>query len=631
MTELLSFVRFCWKRFTITQLDQPLVMNFYLCQSTQVCIHVTLYNGRFFLFMSLENIYQRLQLGSLNSKLNFSYLLIGSLSHELFTPINHLVNASDSITKLMKNEKDLSPILREEVLMVHNITQGVMILVQNMLDFGRFMNRSLSVDLSNFRLKQKIEYVADIFRIKARRKKLDFVVGCPDINVTMDKDKLVGLVYIFLDNAMKYTRHGGVQLQVVEITESELIRVSVIDTGVGIDEPDLQKLSDILSNPYSDFRTTTAAGVGIGFRVAQVLLTYLGGGEMTLDVKSIKGAGTVVTFDVPKKSRTPADRSILVIQSKIDNTKSDKHEDNSDLKDANEMKDRKDQRCITQISLSPIRLRSKTPTPEETHLMNAGGGGKILIKQQKANPNQVGFGKLLIDQMSPILTGRSIHKTSGRKISVKKLPHGVMDAQELQRDKAGGVSPSKSGSPINLLGAISPYVTDNAQENNSKDAMREEEGMSPFDNLVEKELGNDKPVALVVDDEILNLDFLQHHLESLGLEVYTAFDGELALELCHKLLILNKAVDVIFMDYNMPAMNGDECTKKLKDTRFYPILKETRIIGLTAHRDENIKSQCLEAGMDMVEYKPFRYEDIENILMKYDIVQAAESYEEPFS
>lgn len=605
-------------------------MNFYLCQSTQVCIHVTLYNGRFFLFMSLENIYQRLQLGSLNSKLNFSYLLIGSLSHELFTPINHLVNATDSIMRLMKNEKELSPVLREEVLMVRNITQGVMILVQNMLDFGRFMNRSLSVDLKNFRLKPEIEFVADIFRVKARRKKLDFVVGCPDINVSMDRDKLVGLVYIFLDNAMKYTRQGGVQLQVVEITESELIRVSVIDTGVGIDEPDLQKLSDILSNPYSDFRTTTAAGVGIGFRVAQILLTYLGGGEMTLDVKSIKGAGTVVTFDVPKKSRTPADRSILVIQSKIDNTKSEKQEDNSDLNDPN-IKDRKDQRCVTQISLSPIRLRSKNQTPDEIHAQNAALGGKIVIKQQKANPNQVGFGKSLIDQMSPILTGRSIHKTSGRKITVKKLPYGVMDAQELHREKPGVVSPTKTGSPMNMFGAISPYITDIIQERDTKEAMREEEGMSPFDNLVEQELATTKPVALVVDDEILNLDFLQHHLEDLGLEVYTAFDGELALELCHKLLILNKAIDVIFLDYNMPAMNGDECAKKLKDSRFFPILKDTRIIGLTAHRDENIKSQCLEAGMDMVEYKPFRYEDIENILLKYEIIPAAESYEEPFS
>lgn len=628
MVELLGFIRFCVKKIGSQNLETPLIMNFYLCQSTQVCIHLILHNGRYFLFMSLENILQRLQLGSLNSKLNFSYLLIGSLSHELFTPINHLVNATDSILKLIKQEKEISSVLREEVQMVRNITQGVMILVQNMLDFGRFMNRSLSVDIRTFNLKQEADYVAEIFKIKARRKKLDFIVGCPNITVSMDKDKLIGLIYIFLDNAMKYTRQGVVQLQLIEIAESELIRVSVIDTGVGIDESDLQKLSDILGNPYSDLRTTTAAGVGIGFRVAQVLLTYLGGGEMTLDVKSIKGSGTVVTFDVPKKSRTPADRSILVIQSKIDNTKSDKHEDGSEFKDGPDcQKDRKDQRCVTQISLSPIRLRSKNP---EEKVQNNAIGSKLVIKQ-KANPNQVGFGKPLIDQMSPILTGRSIHKTSGRKISVKKLPLGMVDTQELGRDRGGATSPSKSGSPMNLLGAVSPYVTEHAPEKESKDNPREDETHSPFGGLGEKDISDLRPVALVVDDEILNLDFLQHHLESFGVEVYTAFDGELALELCHKLLILNKAVDVIFMDYNMPNMNGDECTKKLKDSRFAPILKDAKIVGLTAHRDEQIRSQCLEAGMDMVEYKPFRYEDIENILLKYNIIQSAESCEEPFS
>jgi CheY-like chemotaxis protein len=237
----------------------------------------------------------------------------------------------------------------------------------------------------------------------------------------------------------------------------------------------------------------------------------------------------------------------------------------------------------------------------------------------------------MIDLASPNLTGGSINKISGRRTPTRKLAGSVSDTKQLRQ---GGLTLRREGSQVNMTGVMSPDGTDrnlDRQTKETKELLRGQEDEYCSEDSEDKDSSTQKPVALVVDDEILNLDFLQHHLESFGLEVYTAFDGELAIELCHKLLILNKSIDIIFMDYNMPAMNGDECTKKLRDSRVYSILKDTKIVGLTAHRDEHIKAQCLEAGMDMVEYKPFRYEDIEQILLKYNIIASAESYEEPCS
>ena len=120
--------------------------------------------------------------------------------------------------------------------------------------------------------------------------------------------------------------------------------------------------------------------------------------------------------------------------------------------------------------------------------------------------------------------------------------------------------------------------------------------------------------ALVIDDEILNTEYLEASLEFLGFEVFKAHDGDLAIDLCLKLLTFNKPIDIIFMDYSMPTMNGDECTRRLRKPMFDPILKNTKIVGVTAHFDHETKDRCIKSGMTIVEKKPFNYADLQRIL-----------------
>ena len=126
-----------------------------------------------------------------------------------------------------------------------------------------------------------------------------------------------------------------------------------------------------------------------------------------------------------------------------------------------------------------------------------------------------------------------------------------------------------------------------------------------------------KKIALVVDDDVLNAELMQDFLERLHFVVEIAYDGEMALELCMKFLVYNKPVSVIFMDYSMPIMDGNICTKKLRESKFDPVLKNTKIIGLTAHKDDEVKRICLESGMDCVEYKPFSFTQTRDILNKF--------------
>ena len=130
-----------------------------------------------------------------------------------------------------------------------------------------------------------------------------------------------------------------------------------------------------------------------------------------------------------------------------------------------------------------------------------------------------------------------------------------------------------------------------------------------------------KKVALVVDDEIMNTEIAKDIVARFGLEVFTASNGDLALEICYKFLSKKKRIDIIFMDYSMPGMRGDQVTATLRESRFLPILEGTPIIGLTAHNDSETKRKCLASGMNKVELKPFNVAKIKEILQEHKITE----------
>ena len=128
-------------------------------------------------------------------------------------------------------------------------------------------------------------------------------------------------------------------------------------------------------------------------------------------------------------------------------------------------------------------------------------------------------------------------------------------------------------------------------------------------------------MALVVDDEPINADIAKEIVSEFGLEVFACGNGEIALDLCLKFLLQNKKIDIIFLDYNMPGLNGDELAVILRQEKFDPILKDCPIIGLTAHTDAETKQKCLASGMNRVESKPFDVSKIKDLLNEYQLLE----------
>ena len=117
--------------------------------------------------------------------------------------------------------------------------------------------------------------------------------------------------------------------------------------------------------------------------------------------------------------------------------------------------------------------------------------------------------------------------------------------------------------------------------------------------------------ALVVEDYFINQEVTQDILELMGVDVQVAENGREALELYE-----NGKYDLIFMDIQMPEMDGYQTTREIRRAE---ISGEQRvpIIALTANALSGDREKCLEAGMDDYLSKPIEAEKIEEVLKKY--------------
>jgi CheY-like chemotaxis protein len=560
----------------------------------------------------LENIEERVLFGELNTKVSYSSMLIHSLSHELFTPINHLVGSAEKLELLCSRldvenvKKSEVEALSEEAKLLFQTAQCLTIFVQNILDFGKFMNRSLQVECQTIYLRAEIADLLGLFSVKLKRKRLKLELNCEEFIIESDKDKIRGLLFIFVENSIKYTNKGIITVNIKKGRSYKFIRFEIIDTGIGIDDDDMDKITMILKNPFEDIKTTGAAGIGIGLRIAQILLIHLSRGDLEIDIKSTKGEGTVVCFEILRKSR-PQD----ALETPFN---------------------------ITHLITKQFKGDSATNFNITSDAMIDEGIPLVAEKIEEQKESEVPISASYVDESEMTLEKASL-QDSEENPQIPRESDGIMCHMPLvnlprlmgrvgrDRDRNNTFHSScillRSIGPMrmNSLSVGLDNLSPNGRTRKSS-FFQTSSVKSPSSNIT-KDIHNDKRIAVVVDDEILNADLLESWLELLGFKVYVAYNGELAISLFSKLLTYNLVVSVVFMDYSMPTMNGDECVRKLKTPFFDRVLSKAVIIGLTAHRDPSIKKACLNSGMNIVEYKPFSFALTKQLLENLDLCASA--------
>lgn len=218
---------------------------------------------------------------------------LSTISHELRTPLNAVIG----FAYLLK-ENAPRPDQVENVNALLFSAEGLLALINEILDFTKLDVGKVDLDSETFDLHGLLKKTKDSFSISTQKKNLQFSVdvgqGVPQL-VKGDSVRLIQILNNLLSNAVKFTFHGEVQLQVSLVGESDKafdVKFQVSDTGIGIPRAKLNAVFSIFTQA-SELSTRQFGGTGLGLTITRKLVE-LHNSELVVD--STPGVGTAISF-----------------------------------------------------------------------------------------------------------------------------------------------------------------------------------------------------------------------------------------------------------------------------------------------------------------------------------------------
>lgn len=246
---------------------------------------------------------------------------LANMSHEIRTPLNGIIGMAELAldSSWQGDPLEVAGTIRDEARFLLGI-------VNNVLDFSKIDADRLVLLQEPFDLRQEVEKVAAGLGVAVADKGISLDVWLPTSlprRVIGDAGRLSQIIRNLIDNALKFTATGGVQVsaELVAGGERPVIRFQVTDSGIGIDGSQQQKIFDAFYQADGSF-TRQYGGTGLGLAICRRLVELMGG---RLGVTSKKDKGSAFWFEVPfavadavedmvMPGRIPADSRVLVLE-----------------------------------------------------------------------------------------------------------------------------------------------------------------------------------------------------------------------------------------------------------------------------------------------------------------------------
>ncbi len=219
---------------------------------------------------------------------------LANMSHELRTPLNAIIGFSDVMRNQMLGE--LPPRYVEYAVDIHRSGQHLLDLINDILNMARIDAGKLELDRAPIEASALVGDVVKTIESRAREAGLKIWIDMPALPpVDADKRAIKQVLLNLLSNSIKFTLPGG-QITVAGRSENDFASLTVRDTGIGIAEQDLPRIT----KPFERIEPATSGkrkgGTGLGLAVSTALVAMHGG---QLKIESELGAGTTVTFTLP--------------------------------------------------------------------------------------------------------------------------------------------------------------------------------------------------------------------------------------------------------------------------------------------------------------------------------------------
>ncbi len=502
-----------------------------------------------------------------------------SLCHEMRSPLTAVLG----MLSLLEREP-LSGDQREFTEVALKSGRALLGLIENALDLSRIEARAVVLEHVEFDLHALAEDVVDMLAERAHRKGVDIVLrfepGLPR-RIAGDPTRLRQVLVNLLDNAVRHTERGHVMLEVRAEPVGGGLRIEVADTGIGMAPHRHSHVFDAFTQ--GDCPTgRRQGGTGLGLGIARRLVELMGA---TLALESEVGAGSRFSFELPMDVLRPgagngevpgalAGRRILV------------QDPNPVIADA----------CASLLRGHGARVECIADSRELRPALEAADP-----------PFDVALfdaGSDLFASVREIAAIRAVTTLRAVKL-IACVPFGRRtDAADVRALGADGLQtkPMREARLLRSLGevlAVAPAV--GATPDTPVSAQ-------PAPGAERRALAG--LTVLVVDDVITNLKVVAGMLARLGVRAELVDSGRAALEAINR-----AAFPVIFMDCQMPGMDGFEATALIRAR--HGAGEGPRIIAMTANAAGADRDRCLAHGMDDYLAKPIMLSDLERVLHRW--------------
>lgn len=504
---------------------------------------------------------------------------LSNMSHDIRTPMNAIIGMT-AIASTHVNERER---VLECLKKISLSGQHLLSLINDILDMSKIESGKLSLREEPFNFAELVNEITDLVRPQALAAQIELDVRLRNLTQeTVIGDALhVRQVYLnILSNAVKYTRTGGsIQIEVWAEEGSRGARKNFFlrcaDTGIGMPPAFLKNLFQPFERAQ-DSTSSKIAGTGLGMAITKNIVDLMNG---DIQVQSEPGKGSVFTVMLPLQLQDTQQQTVAVR-----------------WLGAHSLIVDDDQQCCENAAelLGDMGLRAEFVTE-----------GKAAVRkviQAKDTPDP--FTLVLIDwkmpEMDGVETARRIRQAVGAEVPVIILTAYDWAEIESEAREAGATAflskPFYRSKVCFLLNELDGEIQPQGQT--LPDPARDYTGCR----------------VLLVEDNDINREIARTLLEELGILVEEACDGT---EAVGKVAETPEGYyDLVFMDVQMPTMNGYEATKAIRgsgraDTKTLPI------VAMTANAFEEDVRAALRAGMDAHFAKPIEVHKLQMLLDRF--------------